>query len=111
MLKSKFVCSSALLLAAIPAPGQSRDPQQLFQEAVTAEQRGDDLAAVRLYQQLLQVHPEATVVRTNLGATYAHLKRYDEAIEQYHAVLTADPGNLPVRVNLALAYEEKGKLK
>ena len=111
MRNSKFICFSALLVCAIPALAQSRDPQQLFREAVAAEQRGDNLTALRLYQQLLQAHPEATAVRANLGATYAHLKRYDEAIEQYRAVLAGDPANLPVRVNLALAYEEQGQLK
>src|SRR5208283_1078233 len=33
---------------------------------------------------------------------------YDEAIEQYRAVLTKDPANQHVRMNLALVYQERG---
>jgi tetratricopeptide (TPR) repeat protein len=104
----RVICSSVALSLALSASAQSPDPQTLFQEAVAAQQRGDDASAVRLYQQLLQTHPESTIVRANLGVTLAHLKRFDDAIEQYRVVLQSDPHNLPVRLNLALAYEEKG---
>jgi tetratricopeptide (TPR) repeat protein len=104
----KAICLSTVLLCALALPAQTPDDQRLFQDGVAAQQRGDDAAALRIYQQLLQSHPEAVAVRANLGATLAHFKRYDEAIEQYRLVLSADPGNRPVWGNLALAYEGKG---
>jgi tetratricopeptide (TPR) repeat protein len=107
---TRVFCAFVLLLYSLALPAQMRTPQQIFQDAVAAQQRGDDRTAVRLYKELLQAHPEAVVARANLGASLAHLKRFDEAIEQYQAVLESDPHNLPVRVNLALAYEEKGDL-
>ena len=89
---------------------QGTDLQRLFQEAVAAQQRGDDAAAVRDYRELLRIHPDATAVRVNLGATLADLKRFSEAIEQYRVVLTSDPSNRMARTNLALAYRDNHDL-
>jgi tetratricopeptide (TPR) repeat protein len=89
---------------------QITDPGELFQEAVEAQQRGDDATAVLKYRELLRTHPDAALARVNLGATLAHLKRYDDAIAQYRIVLAADHTNRPARLNLALAYQEKGDL-
>src|SRR3974390_2725144 len=104
----KTISISVLLLCAISAIAQTPTAKQLFQQAVEAQQRGDDVAAVRIYRELLQSHPEVVLARANLGASLANLKRFDEAIEEYQAALLTDPHNLPVRLNLALAYEEKG---
>src|SRR5664279_4594984 len=101
----------ALLIAAGLAAGaagaQSPDPQQLFHDALAAQQRGDDALAVRKYQELLKRYPDSLEVRANLGAALARLNRYDEAIEQYSAVL-ATKENAGLRLNLALAYYKKG---
>jgi tetratricopeptide (TPR) repeat protein len=97
----------ALLIAAGAACAQSSNPGQLFHDAVAAQQRGDDALAVREYQELLQRYPDALEVRANLGAALAKLNRYDEAIEQYRAVL-AKKDNPGLRLNLALAYYKKG---
>jgi tetratricopeptide (TPR) repeat protein len=97
----------AFLIAAGVACAQSSDPKQLFQDAVAAQQRGDVALAVRKYQELLRSYPDALEVRANLGAALAKLNRYDEAIEQYRAVL-AKKENAGLRLNLALAYYKKG---
>ena len=86
------------------------DPQRLFQEAVTAQQQGDNATAARDYRELLRMHPEATDVRINLAATLANLGRFSEAIEQCSIVLAADPSNRMARVNLALAYRDNNDL-
>jgi len=97
----------AFLIAAGVACAQSSNPQQLFHDAVAAQQRGDDALAVRKYQELLRSYPDSLEVRANLGAALAKLNRYDEAIEQYCAVL-AKKDNTGLRLNLALAYYKKG---
>ena len=97
----------ALLVAAGAACAQSSGPEQLFREAVTAQQHGDDALAVRKYQELLKSYPDAVEVRANLGAALAKLGRYDEAIVQYRAAL-AKEDNAGLRLNLALAYYKKG---
>ena len=50
---------------------QTANPEQLFKEAVEAQQRGEDAVAVSKYKELLSMHPEAVAVRVNLGATLA----------------------------------------
>jgi len=97
----------ALLIAAGALCAQSSGPEQLFRDAVAAQQRGDDALAVRKYQELLKAYPDAVEVRANLGAALAKLGRYDEAIVQYRAVL-AKKENAGLRLNLALAYYKKG---
>ena len=101
----------ALLIAAGIAAGaaraQSPSPEQLFHDAVAAQQRGDDALAVREYQELIKRYPDSLEVRANLGAALARLNRYDEAIVQYRAVL-AKKENAGLRLNLALAYYKKG---
>src|ERR1019366_5538881 len=100
----------ALLIAAGAACAQSSSPEQLFRDAVAAQQHGGDALAVRKYQELLKRYPDNVEVRANLGAALAKLERYDEAIEQYRAVL-AKKDNAGLRLNLALAYYKKGALR
>ncbi len=97
----------ALLLAVSAACAQSSSPEQLFREAVAAQQRGDDAVAVGKYQELLKHYPNSVEVRANLGAALVKLERYDEAIAQYREALAAKD-NPDLRLNLALAYYKKG---
>ena len=96
----------ALLIAAGVACAQSSNPGQLFREAVAAQQHGNNAEAVRKYRELLKNYPDAVEVRANLGAALAAMGHYDEAIEQYRAVL-AKKDNAGLRLNLGLAYYKK----
>src|SRR6185295_8612790 len=49
-------------------------------------------------------NPARVDVRSNLGAAYSALGRYEEAIEQYKRALVIDGSNHAIRFNLALAY-------
>jgi len=109
MLESMRILA-LLLMAAGAAGAQSANPEQIFRDAVAAQQRGDDALAIRKYQELLKRYPEAVEARANLGAALAKLGRYDEAIAQYQIAL-AKNGNAALRLNLALAYYKKGALR
>ncbi len=85
-------------------------PEQIFRDAVAAQQRGDDETAIAKYRELLKLRPEVVEVHANLGAALAHAARYDEAIEQYRAALAKLPDNKGLLLNLALAYYKKGDL-
>ncbi len=90
------------------AAAQTQNPEQLFREAVAAQQRGDDATAIAKYRELLKTQPDVVEVRANLGAVLARQGRFDEAIEEYRAALAKDQGNFALRMNLALAYYKKG---
>src|SRR3954462_2871229 len=94
----------AMMISVACAAGQAPAPEQLFQDAVAAQQRGDDATAIRKYQELLKLRPDVGEARVNLGAALSRQGRFDEAIEQYRAALAKDAASLPLRMNLALAY-------
>jgi tetratricopeptide (TPR) repeat protein len=97
-----------ILLLPHSVRSQAGDPQQTFQQAVTAQQRGDTATALRLYRALLVHHPDTLVLRVNLAGLFTGLSRFDEAIEQYRAAERIAPRNRDVRLGLSYAYEGKG---
>src|ERR1041385_1511399 len=84
----------------------AQDPavDQAFERATQAHQNGDLEGAVRGYTAILEKYPARVDVRSNLGAAYSALGRYEDAIEQYKRALAIEPGNAAVRFNLAMAY-------
>jgi tetratricopeptide (TPR) repeat protein len=79
------------------------DANALFARGVALHQRGDILGAIEAYGAALEKDPERVDARSNLGAAYVRLGRYDEAIGHYRAVLARLPDQAQVRFNLALA--------
>jgi tetratricopeptide (TPR) repeat protein len=111
MLKRKCL-QLAILLACVtyadvpPALAQTRsdDVEQAFARATRLHESGDIEGAIRGYQSILARRPERVDVRSNLGAAYSRLGRYEEAIAQYKEALKVDGRNQTIRFNLALAY-------
>jgi tetratricopeptide (TPR) repeat protein len=97
------------LLAGRATPAQeSVEAEALLSRAVVLHQSGDLEGAAALYVQVLRAFPEAARIRSNLGAAYAGLGRYDEATEQYRrALLTEDDAS--IRKNLALSLQKAGR--
>ena len=93
------------------ACAQSPAPEQLFHEAVAAQQRGDSATSIRKYQELLKLRPESLEAHANLGAVLVHEGRFDEAVTQYVAALGRDPNNSALLFNLALAYYKKSAFR
>jgi tetratricopeptide (TPR) repeat protein len=111
-MEKKKCLSSLILLAcaawalAVPALAQSRadNVEEVFARATQLHNSGDIEGAIRGYQSILATHPERVDVRSNLGAAYSRLGRYEDAIAQYKEALKRDSGNPTIRFNLALAY-------
>jgi tetratricopeptide (TPR) repeat protein len=80
------------------------DVDRAFARATQLHESGDIQGAIRGYQAILVAHPQRVDVRSNLGAAYSRLGRYEEAIEQYKQALALDAHNEAIRFNLALAY-------
>ena len=87
-----------------PAAAQDSAVERAFERATQLHQSGDLEGAVRGYLAILANHPVRVDVRSNLGAAYSALGRYEEAIDQYKRALVIETGNHAIRFNLALAY-------
>jgi len=99
-----------LVLLACAAIAQDSSPEQLFREAVEAQQHGDYEQAVQKYRQLIALRPDVPEIHANLGAALVHLGRFDDAIAQYETALAARPDQMQIRMNLALAYYKAGRI-
>src|SRR5690349_22431705 len=94
----------ALLAGAASAQDPSAAVEREFERATQLHQSGDLQGAVRAYLAILNTNPARVDVRSNLGAAYSALGRYEEAIEQYKRALVIESANHAIRFNLALAY-------
>src|SRR5437870_5651075 len=79
------------------AQAQSVDVDRAFADATRLHEAGDIEGAIRGYQAILKSHPERVDVRSNLGAAYSRLGRYEDAIEQYKLSLASDSHNQTIR--------------
>ncbi|MCM3871468.1 MAG: tetratricopeptide repeat protein [Pyrinomonadaceae bacterium] len=94
----------AVSASQVPVQRPSLDVEREFEQATQLHQSGDLEGAVRAYLAILTKHPGRVDVRSNLGAAYSGLGRYEKAIEQYKQALVIDAANQTIRFNLALAY-------
>ena len=84
--------------------GAQTQVERDFERATQLHQTGDLQGAVRAYLAILANHPARIDVRSNLGAAYSALGRYEDAIEQYKRALSLEATNHAIRFNLGLAY-------
>jgi len=98
------------ILAGAAMAQDAASPEQLFRDAVDAQNHGDYAHAVEKYQQLIALRPDVPEARANLGAALVHLGRFDEAITQYESALAGNPNQMQIRMNLALAYYKAGRI-
>jgi tetratricopeptide (TPR) repeat protein len=90
--------------AGVSAQDSSAAVEREFERATQLHQSGDLQGAVRAYVAILATHPARVDVRSNLGAAYSALGRYEDAIQEYKRALVIDSNNYAIRFNLALAY-------
>jgi Tfp pilus assembly protein PilF len=106
--------ATAVLLAwsltgAVAGAQSSDDVEQLLAQALDMHQAGDLLGAVEAYRVVLQTTPERADVRSNLGAAYVALGKYEDAFREYREAVRLEPGNATYRFNLALALYKAGE--
>ena len=75
-----------------------------FERATQLHQSGDLQGAVNGYLAILTKYPARVDVRSNLGAAYSALGRYEDAIREYKRALVIESNNHAIRFNLAMAY-------
>jgi tetratricopeptide (TPR) repeat protein len=106
-LKKRFTSGLVVLLlfgCTVSAQDASPAVEREFERATQLHQSGDLQGAVRAYVAILATHPARVDVRSNLGAAYSALGRYEDAIQEYKRALIIDSNNYAIRYNLALAY-------
>lgn len=101
---NSFFIVAAVFAGQAPAQAQGGGVDQEFERATQLHQSGDLQGAVRGYLAILANHPARVDVRSNLGAAYSALGRYEQAIEQYKRALVINGTNYAIRFNLAMAY-------
>ncbi|HSE15633.1 MAG TPA: tetratricopeptide repeat protein [Pyrinomonadaceae bacterium] len=108
-MASKKRLSSVLIVlllawAGVPAQDPSAAVEREFERATQLHQSGDLQGAVNAYLAILTKNPARVDVRSNLGAAYSALGRYEDAIREYKRALIIDSNNHAIRFNLAMAY-------
>ena len=77
--------------------------------ALVMHKAGDLLGAVQAYEVVLQSEPGRADVRSNLGAAYIALGRFDDGMKEYKAAIASDPNNPTYHFNLGLASYKAGR--
>ncbi|HEY6806468.1 MAG TPA: tetratricopeptide repeat protein [Pyrinomonadaceae bacterium] len=99
-----LACAMYALAPSAVAQNRSDPQDEAFARATRLHESGDIEGAIRGYQEILAKNPQRIDVRSNLGAAYSRLGRYEEAINQYKEALKLDSRVGAIRFNLALAY-------
>jgi tetratricopeptide (TPR) repeat protein len=94
-----------------PAAAAPGSPASMLADAFRLQQQGDYAGAAAAYERVLGTGVDDPAVRSNLGAAYAALGRYDDAIDQYRRALARDEANVAIRRNLALAYYKTSRMQ
>jgi tetratricopeptide (TPR) repeat protein len=74
-----------------PAAGTPRGVQEMFLEAVQAEEAGEKLRAIKLYQEIMELDPSFAPAWINLGTIHFHLREFGLAEQLYRRATEIDP--------------------
>ncbi len=94
--------------AALPAQPSPPTAEESFARGVQLHQAGDILGAIEAYRDALEKEPQRVDARSNLGAAYVRLGRYEDAVREYRRALAVEPEQAAVRFNFALALYKTG---
>jgi tetratricopeptide (TPR) repeat protein len=83
--------SSEPLLLRKPAAGTPRGVQEMFLEAVQAEEAGEKNRAIQLYQEIMELDPSFAPAWINLGTIHFHLREFGLAEQLYRRATEIDP--------------------
>lgn len=114
MTISRLLLTALVGWAALAGPAGAQDSdelERLLAQAVDMHQAGDLLGAVNTYRVVLQTDPERADVRSNLGAAYVQLGRFEDGIREYREAIRLDPRNSTYSLNLGLALYKANELE
>ena len=85
------------------------DPDELFEQAQSAEEKNDVETALRLYGKLMRIDPNDPAIPFNLGNLLRSLGKKVEAEAAYRAATKADPRFAEAWYNLADILDEQNQ--
>jgi tetratricopeptide (TPR) repeat protein len=74
-----------------PVEGTPRGVQEMFLEAVRAEESGEKIRAIKLYQEIMELDPNFAPAWINLGTIHFHLREFGWAEQLYRRATEIDP--------------------
>jgi tetratricopeptide (TPR) repeat protein len=83
---------------------------RLFDTAVVLTEKGDYPAAIPAWQKAMELDPEDSKARYNLGLALDHQGKLAEAIAEYRKSVEINAQNAPAFTNLGIALSRTGKL-
>jgi len=93
-------------------PGeQPQGVQEMFLDAVAAEEAGEKLKAFALYEEILELDPNYAPASINLGTLYFHEKDYERAEKLYRHATVADPDYILAYFDLGNVLDELERLE
>jgi len=103
---ARIVVSTAAVFAvtALIALAQAPSLDDIYRQAVAANDRGDTLSAIALYKRLVELQPNSAELHANLGIALVHAGRYNEAVSEYKQAQTLAPQSPGIALDLALAW-------
>ncbi len=88
----------------------SQDVQEQFLEAVAAEEAGEKVRAIQLYQQIMERDANFAPACINLGTIHFHLREFGLAEELYHRATEIDPSYVLAFFDLGNVLDEMQRL-
>lgn len=80
--------------------------QDRFLAAVEAEENGQKLRAVELYEEILSLDPHYAPAAINLGTIHFHMRQYEKAEKYYRMATEADPSYVLAFFDLGNVLDE-----
>jgi tetratricopeptide (TPR) repeat protein len=89
-----------------------RESESWFQKGLELEETGAPVEqAVKAYEKVLELNPNAAGALVNLGTIYYRQRKFGEAEKFYRRAITADAGYPLAQFNLGNLYDEQGRVQ
>jgi len=89
-----------------PAADTLRGVQEMFLEAVQAEEVGEKIHAIKLYQEIMELDPSFAPAWINLGTIHFHLREFGCAEQLYRRATEIDPAYVLAFFDLGNVLDE-----
>ena len=89
-----------------PAANTPRGVQEMFLEAVQAEEAGEKIRAIKVYQEIMERDPSFAPAWINLGTIHFHLREFGWAEQLYRRATEIDPSYVLAFFDLGNVLDE-----